>query len=285
MLTKDQVSQFELFGFVVLKDIFDDSDLKVLRDEFSIAVARHENEVGLFNGEEDHTFSMMGEDTPFYSSLLEDPRFYEPASQLFGEDIIALEVNSYRYTGNTPWHYNDGSPNRYGYGPKYQFPIFEPVTGETGALRMIPGSHRDPWQSDLTKWWPLAKGSSRSDVGIEYLDKIPHYAAECNFGDAVLFDMRIVHSTFGGAVDRKVTAVTYYNYPETAEELHVMKSIAPGFVKNPQRWNKVQWEEWFSNPNSSSLRQSWIDSWELLATNSAQKGIVSHDGPKKMGRM
>jgi len=266
MLTEDQVSQFELFGFVVLKNIFDDSDLTVLRDEFNNAAVRHEKEEGLFNGQDAHTFSMLGEDTPFYSSLLEDPRFYEPASQLFGEDIIALEVNSYRYIGNTPWHYNDGSPNIHGYGPKYQFPIFEPVTVETGALRMIPGSHRDPWQSDLTKWWPLARESSRSDSGMEYLDKIPCYAAECDPGDAVLFDMRIVHSTFGGAIDRRVTAVTYYHYPGTPEELEVMKSIAPSFFKNPKRWNKAQWEEWFSNPNSSTLRQRWIDSWELLAT-------------------
>jgi hypothetical protein len=209
---------------------------------------------------------MLGEDTPFYSSLLEDPRFYGPASQLFGEDIFGLEVNSYRYIGNTPWHFNDGAPNIHGYGPKYQFPVFDSYSARTGALRFIAGSHKEAWQTELARWWPIAPGSASSPEGMEHLDKVPSYIPECALGDAVLFDMRIVHGTFGGAVDRRVSAITYYNYPTTTEEFQVMRPIAQTFYHNPNRWNKLQWDEWFSNPNGSQLRQGWIDSWERLAT-------------------
>jgi hypothetical protein len=274
MLTEDHVAQFELFGFVILRNIFTDAELKTLREEFNHAATRHGKEVGSFDGENLHNFSMLGEDTPFYSSLLEDPRFYGPAAQLFGDDIFGLEVNSYRYVGNTSWHFNDGSPNIYGYGPKYQFPVFGPVTAETGALRVIPGSHKDPWQSELTRWWPLARASASKERAREYLDKVPCYVTECDPGDAVLFDMRIVHGTFGGSVDRKVSAVTYYHYPKTPEELEVMRVTARSFYKNPKRWNKTQWDEWFSNLHESPLRQRWIDSWERLAkTEQSETGL------------
>lgn len=280
MLTKDQVSQFELFGFVILRGIFTAAELKTLRAEFEHAATRNEEEVGSFDGEQLQYFSMLGEDTPFYSSLPEDRRFYEPAAQLFGDDIFPLEVNSYRYVGDSAWHFNDGAPNRHGYGAKYQFPLFDPVTANTGALRFIPGSHRDPWQSELAQWWPLARESAGSAKGKAYRDKVPSVASECDPGDAVLFDMRIVHGTLGGEVDRRVSCVTYYHYPRTAEELEVMRTIAQGFYRNPNRDNKIQWDEWFSNPHDSRLRQGWIDSWErLAATEQSETGLrLDYDG-------
>jgi hypothetical protein len=32
--------------------------------------------------------------------------------------VSSLETNAYRYATNTKWHFNDGSPNIYGYGAK-----------------------------------------------------------------------------------------------------------------------------------------------------------------------
>ena len=265
MLTDDQVKQFELFGFVVLKEIFTENEVATLQEEFEYGAKRTQESAGEFDGTETHTFSMLGEDTSFYSSLLEDSRFYGPASQLYGDDVFGLEINSYRYISNSPWHFNDGSPNIHGYGPKYQFPVFEPTRADTGALRFVPGSHKDPWQSELTNWWPLTRGSAGSAEGMAFLDKVPCFVAEADPGDAVLFDMRLVHSTWGGSRDRRMSCVTYYHYPETPRELEVMRVTAQGFYNSPTRWNKAQWDEWFSNPHKSPLRRRWIDSWERLA--------------------
>lgn len=266
MLTEYQVQQFNIFGFVILKNILANAEIKTLQSEFKYASDRNETEVGSFDGKQAHTFSMLGMDTPFYSSLLEDPRFHEPAVELFGSDVFGLETNSYRYVTNTNWHFNDGSPNIHGYGAKYQFPIFDPVKADTGALRFIPGSHKNPYQSELANWWPLATESSKSEKGMVYMDKIPHCVAECDPGDAVLFDTRIFHCTWGGSIDRRMSCVTYYHYPKTNEEFEVMHPIAKGFYHNPKRWNKTQWENWFSNPKKSQIRQVWIKSWENLAS-------------------
>ena len=264
-LNDDQVMQFKLFGFVLIPDLFSPNEMGTLQSEFLYAAKRNEAEAGVFDNSVTHTFSMLGNDTPLYSSLLEDSRFYGPASQLFGTDVFGLETNGYRYIENTPWHFNDGAPNVHGYGPKYQFPVFESVTPETGSLRFIPGSHKESSQKELTQWWPLASGSSRSPEAVAILDRIPSVAIAAKPGDVVLFDMRLVHATYGGSSDRRMSAVTYYHYPETPEELEVMRVTAKEFYKSPTRWNKVQWDEWFSDPHGSRLRQSWINTWERLA--------------------
>ena len=62
-----------------------------------------------------------------------------------------------------------------------------------------------------------------------------------------------------------MSCVTYYHYPETPRELEVMRNTAQGFYNSTTRWNQAQWDEWFSNPHDSPLRQGWIDSWERLA--------------------
>ena len=285
MLTDDQVKQFELFGFVVLRNIFTEREVATLQAEFEYGAKRTQESTGEFDGTETHTFSMLGEDTPFYSSLLEDSRFYGPASQLYGDDVFGLEINSYRYISNSPWHFNDGSPNIHGYGPKYQFPVFEPTRADTGALRFVPGSHKDPWQSELTNWWPLTRGSAGSAEGMAFLDKVPCFVAEADPGDAVLFDMRLVHSTWGGSRDRRMSCVTYYHYPETPRELEVMRVTAQGFYNSPTRWNKAQWDEWFSNPHKSPLRRRWIDSWERLAktpqTETGLQLVYDDPGPQR----
>ena len=262
-LSQQQIRQFNVFGSMILRALFTPDEMRTLRAEYDYAIGRSA-EIEPFDGTKAQTISMLGEDTPFYSSLPEDPRFYGPAEQLFGEDAFALEVNSYRYVGDTPWHYNDGAPNLHGYGAKYQFPL-QSVRADSGALRFIPGSHKDPWQSELAGYAPLSRGSAGSEESMAVMDQIPCWVAECDPGDAILFDTRIFHGTYGGGVDRQVSCVTYYHYPETAEELEVMRNTAPNFYRSPTRWNKVQWEEWFSNPHGSPKRQKWLNAWRRLA--------------------
>ena len=263
MLSQRQVEQFRVFGVVVLKRLFSAEEVSTLRSEFDHALERTATDEP-FDGTKGQTFSMLGEDTPLYSSLPEDPRFYGPAEQLFGEDTFALEVNSYRYVGHTSWHYNDGAPNNHGYGVKYQFPL-QPVRADSGALRFIPGSHRDPWQTELGASESIGRRAAKSEEAMSMIQTVPCYVAEVDPGDAVLFDLRIFHATWGGGVDRRVSCISYYHYPETPRELEVMRNVATGFYKSPTRWNKVQWDEWFSNPHGSPKRQKWIESWRRLA--------------------
>ena len=154
-LTSEQETQFRTFGFVVLRDFFSPDELKTIRSEFDYAAERA-SRFEPFDGTKYQSFNMLGSATPFYASLPEDPRFYGAAEQLFGPDTFAFEINAYRYVGNTRWHYNDGSSNNHGFGVKFQFAL-QPVRADSGALRFIPGSHKNPFQDELAGVPPLGR--------------------------------------------------------------------------------------------------------------------------------
>ena len=279
-LTPEQVAQFEAFGFVVLKDFFDSDELDLIRRDFDFAAARA-SELDPFDGTKMHYFNMLGEETPFYASLPEMPRFYEIAEQLFGERTFAFESNAYRYVGNTRWHYNDGSSNYNGYGIKFQFAL-QPVDGSSGALRFIPGSHLPLYQDVLVSVPPLGRRWYDTDEAWEAIDKIPCHVCEYGPGDAVAFDLRILHATWGGGNDRQMSCVSFFHYPETPEELETMRHIAPRYFY-PEPHPHMPWqhgvaEEWLTNPHNSEKRRQWINCLEEISRTSGEEtGLVLED--------
>ena len=190
MLTNEQSHYFDTFGVLVLKDLFTSDEMKKMIAEFDIAV-EHVNAYEPCDGTGYHWMSMLGDDTPFCGSILEDPRFLDIARQTFGEDLFGFMHLAYRYpAGGTEWHANDGSimhsPN-YGFGPKFQWPLHNPVRADTGELRVIPGSHRKDCHSSVCE---AEKAGLLKDV-----KQVPSYACEVDPGDVVFFDSRIYHGT------------------------------------------------------------------------------------------
>lgn len=276
MLTQEQENHFNTFGFVILRDIFTPDDVKTIRAEFDHASALA-NAFKPFDGTEMHYFRMMGPETPFYTSLPEDARFYEVAEQLYGARTFAFESNGYRYVGNTRWHYNDGSSNYHGYGIKFQFGL-DPVDGNTGGLRFIPGSHKPAYQDRLVEVSPLGRRFYDTQQAWDEIDRVPCYAAEYGPRDVVAFDLRIFHGTWGGSNDRQMSCVSFFHYPETPEEMETMRHITPGYL-NPRRLPSMPWndgirEQWLANAEGSAKRQSWIGSMEEISRiTQAQTGL------------
>ena len=134
---------------------------------------------------------MMNEETPFFASLPEDPRFLTPAQQICGEDVLGNGTDAHFSVGNTDWHSDSNwqpDSEEVQLAVKYHFHL-DPVTAETGALRFIPGSH-------------LLRGADR-EIFQEALDKVPLESVPCQAvptqpGDVVLFDIRTWHASLGG---------------------------------------------------------------------------------------
>ena len=158
MLTPEQVYQFKTFGFVTMRSIFTSDELKTIKEEFDRR-AGEASSYEPFDGTKRHSFNMMGNDTPFFASLLEDPRFAEAAEQFFC-DVIGNTAAANRYVANTSWHYDSGCYE--GYGVKFAM-YLQPVRADTGALRVIPGSHKRPWFDELDERPPLRYAWARQD--------------------------------------------------------------------------------------------------------------------------
>lgn len=255
MLTEQQVNHFNTFGFLIFRQLFSPEEMKTINAEFEHALTaayRH----APFDGTYRHWVRTMGPDTPFFGGLLEDPRFYEPTEQLYGEDALGIISDANRYVGHTRWHpdhYVD--PTEDCYGVKFAY-YLEPVGAETGALRLIPGSHKNPLHSELR--------NNLDSYGLEICD-VPAYICESEPGDVVAFDVRCWHASWGGAIDRRMCTVVYYKNPAGPEEEAATRKRASSSVKEPNN-SGLPFEThrdimgyWAANHEGSARRQRWID--------------------------
>ena len=249
MLTEAQLFQSHTFGFLIFRQLFRPDEVETLRREFRQAMeARYRH--APFDGTRRHWLPMMGAETPFFAGLLEDPRFCETAEQLYGEDALAIISDANRYVGDTGWHPDTGSLDQY--GVKFAY-YLQPVGAESGALRVIPGSHRDPLHADLRQKLGRSRLSFR---------EVPAYACEAEPGDVIAFDLRLWHGSCGGSGDRRMGTVVYYHNPSTPEETEATRRQAemnPRYAADFDRpVAPIYLPEWLANPDASPRRQRWI---------------------------
>ncbi|NKB71045.1 MAG: hypothetical protein GKR89_28580 [Candidatus Latescibacteria bacterium] len=245
MFTPEQVIHYHTFGYVIMRQVFSRDEIKTMQEEFEIAAQRNPDFTPKAGESTSTHFIMLGDDTPFFATLTEDERLYGPARQIFGEDTLLWEWHGYRFCmfKGTHWHANDGDPThgRYKYGARYQWPLFEPVTADTGALRVIPGSHQPEYQ------WALRK----ADVAglLNPIEEVGAVACEADLGDVVGFDTRAYHATAPYHHERRVASGIYGNFPTTREEAAV---TGPSYAHQQE-----QWQQWRANKPGSDFRRRW----------------------------
>ncbi len=149
MLTQEQHRHFEAFGFIVLRQFFSPPEMETASGEFETALnALYAADP--FDGSKRHSAMLTGEETPFFAGLPENPRLYGIAEELYG-DCFPITSDANRYVGDSRWH-----PDHYidvekdCYGIKFAY-YLDPVGPESGALRVIPGSHRNPFWTAVDK--------------------------------------------------------------------------------------------------------------------------------------
>ena len=139
MLTTAQVDHFRTFGFTVLSGYLADR-VSVLRTEVDAAIrdayaATYDERV--IDGISGHYLPMASRLTPVSASLVcDDPRFIDAAEQLLGGPVIPECPEGVLYFAEAGWHTDDGIGV---HGTKFAV-YFDELTGDTGALRLMPGS-------------------------------------------------------------------------------------------------------------------------------------------------
>jgi len=184
-------------GFLVLRD---EIDVDVLSREFDRlfddAFARSQGARPLRQGTGTVTFQyapMMCERTPYSLMLLD--RFAVTAADLIGRAVLPGRAKGTWYEGDTGWHRDSladiASIGLVGY--------LEPLRADSGALRVVPGSHSRPDE-------PLPRPGA--DVGI---------AIATTPGDVIVFDEHLIHGSTGGSV-RRQWRVDFVIDPQDATE-------------------------------------------------------------------
>ena len=151
MLTTAQADHFRTFGFIVLRGYLADR-VSVLRAEVDAAIrdgyaATYGERV--IDGISGHYLPMASRLTPVSASLVcDDPRFIDAAEQLLGGPVIPECPEGVLYFSEAGWHTDDGIGVR---GVKFAT-YFDELTGGTGALRLVPGSHHPEQNARLAAY-------------------------------------------------------------------------------------------------------------------------------------
>jgi hypothetical protein len=139
---------------------------------------------------------MMTARTPTSLALLD--RFHLLATELLGGPVVPLRAKGIRYFGATPWHRDSTLPLA-----SIGFAAFEPLSEQTGALQVVPGSHRE-----------VSGGGGRPPRQAVALATEP--------GDVIVLDEHILHASSGGTV-RRQWRVDYFRDPGDAAEEEVVR--------------------------------------------------------------
>jgi hypothetical protein len=186
------------FGFVVLRQFFDPAPLEAEIDRvMADGILRDVPKGG------DIRFQyvpMMTAETPVSLSLLDRAEIV--AAAVFGGPVLPTRAKGTRYYGETPWHTDSDLPLRsVGF-----LAYLEPVGADSGALRVIAGSHHPQFREAIGGFGVTCLGNR----------SLPAYVVATEPGDMVLLDERVLHASFGGGI-RRQWRVDYLGVPADTE--------------------------------------------------------------------
>ena len=172
---------------------------------------------------------MMSERTPHSLALLD--RCSGTATGIFGRTAIPVRAKGTQYLGDTAWHRDSELDlNSLGF-----MAYLEPLDCHTGALRVLPGSHR-------TNPSPAPNGYRTRPDGVgETIETEP--------GDIIVFDEYLYHASAGGSV-RHQWRVDFFTGPHTADETTKTHAYLAGIFQ-------VGWDGGYNLDRYPSYPTSW----------------------------
>lgn len=220
-LTEQQKQFFDTFGYLVFPGLLKDK-IETITAEFRAVF----DDKGIAHDATKRTCMV-----PFIDqreklcALLDDPAIHAIASGLLGDDFNYMGSDGNYYTGDTAWH-SDG----YHTVGKYMKIAFylDPVSRESGALRVIPGSHR----LEHREWQALNARRAEELWGVGQ-NQVPSVALESEPGDVVAFNHNLMHSAFGGSNQRRMFTINLSKHAESSEEVEDLKNY---IASNARFW-------------------------------------------------
>jgi len=203
-LSQHQLDFFDTFGYLAFPGLFNDCINKIIEEFEDIWVKSGRTHDKINRS----ALIQFPDQSKYLSSLLDDHRIHDIASSICGEDFNYFTGSGNYYVGDTSWH-SDGYNQRPVKSIKLAF-YLDPVTKNSGALRVIPGSHRNK-----ESFGDLLESHLTSDIFGMTGDQIPAVALESNPGDVLVFNHRIKHSSWGGSDARRMFTMNFTErYPD-----------------------------------------------------------------------
>ncbi len=201
-LTSHQRDFMATFGYLYFPGLLKDK-IDAIDQAFEALMGEH----GGANHDGKQRFSMAPciNHSAYLCTLLDDDRITGIASGLLGEAYQYWNSDGNYYVGDTGWHSDTVWPALI---PFYKMAIYlDRMTRDSGALRVIPGSHRcgEGFADQIHDQLFRLKESWGGLDGSE----IPAVALETQPGDLVVFDHATKHSAWGGNSKRRMFTLVF----------------------------------------------------------------------------
>jgi len=247
MLNAQKIAFFNVFGFIVLRKVFDSQKMLDMSESFNeIAVSDRDGKK--FEGERRQDLYLSGQQS--FKDVEICDELFNPLAQLLGKDFVLTgKCGGGLFVGDTQWHPDIAKVSSQ---TNIKAGIYlDPVNVDTGCLRVVPGSHKNPLHDQLQPLrmgrikQSLEDGSLMSNIApagekgrIELEDwqkysginmdedktifgvdpiTIPSAYMESTPGDVVFFNQCIFHASFGGATGRRMVAMSWASFPSEDE--------------------------------------------------------------------
>ncbi len=209
-ITDAQLRFFNVFGYLKLPGVLA-SEIGWITEEFETVWATAPRTGFDGNGEPQNAIVPFVDQSAKLCTLVDHPLLKPALVGILGEDYNYLASDGRPYSGDTGWH-PDGNWGREALFLKVAF-YLDPLTRSTGALRVIPGSHRlpDSYANEVREAM-----SSDKNFGIP-MSEVPAVALETTPGDVVIFNHNTMHSSFGGGHRRRMFTMNLGRHADTPE--------------------------------------------------------------------
>jgi len=221
-LTEQQLTFFETFGFLKFPGLVADKIDEITAEFTELFISRGGGHAGRpHDGSARSCIAAFIDQRERLSTLIDDPNILGIAKGLMGDDFNYTGSDGNYYSGDTGWHSDGWNPDLLNI--KFAF-YLDPLTRETGALRVIPGSHRigDSYSQRLQE----QTGRSQTMWGCDG-PEVPALALETQPGDVLCFNHNLKHAAFGGGGWRRMFTINCsQRYPE--ERLEDLRNLIAG---------------------------------------------------------
>jgi len=235
MLTTEQQAHFATFGFIVLRQAFSPAEMETISHAFE-DVLTADRQGRAFEGVKRQAVLGFIEKRPLLTHLVEDDRIYEPLEQLLGPGFVWIGSDGNLYVGDTNWH-PDGS--NLGYRRIKVAFYLDPVTKESGCLRVIPASHQPPLHEELKPLLERRADLTAAPFAVLPRD-LPCFPLESQPGDVVFFDQNLWHAAFGGRTGRRMFTLNFGAKPTDASHIDYLQRVYQSNLKHVEQMQYTQ---------------------------------------------
>ena len=199
MLTDQQLNYFDTFGYLAIRGQFA-AEIDAISRAFDEVFAkpdqiRMDTEGGTYvTGQRDVIPGIINLH-PVLAQLTTDRRILDIADALLPEGYTFLPGDGSRFRSETTWHVDGVGIKKKIRNIKMAL-YLDPLDGDSGALRMIPGSHRlDDMYTRQVREAIMVESTLSDIIGVEG-SEVPSWTLNTEPGDLLVWDRRVLHASY-----------------------------------------------------------------------------------------